>query len=232
MKSRNSPQIVPTDSVQEFAALVQSGIDSWTRAGELLVRMAENDHGIYSKIAKAHPSITISMLHAFERIGMKKTYAPLLADASAAGRALMELSFDEQKKYFHEPMEVVISVRGGSNVTKKKRLDELSKHEVRMVFGSGRLHTIDEQAWRFKEIEAVEIQKEKPPAAFVDYKTVEVGYYVITLNESGEPTIRRAPASMPNAHSIRLIPFDGGEKSAVILFYRTPREPRVAHPTP
>lgn len=206
-------------AIAQFGALVKRGVEAWTMAGEILVRLIAQDAGIFNKIMDAHPRITLQMLHAFERIGNKMVYPPLLADSSLAGRALMELPFEDQKKCWHEKLEVVTGFKDGKTLIAMKRIGEMSRDEVRMVFGKGNIRTRDEQVVRFKEIEAFEIQKEKPRPAFVDYKRVEIGHFMIVADDKNNLTIQPCPAST-KAHAVRVIPFQDGWKSAVCVFYR------------
>lgn len=204
----------PDAQILKFAQLIQGGIDAWTEAGKILVILIEKDSFCFAKIRASFPEISTDMLRVFERIGRKQIYAPLLADNSPAARHLLEMPYELQKKYFKEPIEVAVSWKNGVIKSAKKFLSELTKAEVKMVFGDGDIHSLDAQAWRLKDATS------PPKKITAESKTVDIGYFSLSADKAGNVTIMPCGKSSL-AQPVRVIPSKDGWKSAIIVFQRT-----------
>lgn len=138
-------------AIAEFSKLVQAGIESWTKAGEILVKLYAADKQVFQKIMASNPAISLDTLLCFLRIGKKEVYPMLLADSSYGAKRLVEMPYDVQVKYAHEPIEVVTEINNGKVVTAKKPVNQLSRSEIQRVFGKRCIHTIEQQAFRLPE---------------------------------------------------------------------------------
>lgn len=200
--------------IGEFAALVQKGIDAWTKAGELLVAILEEDPTCFEKITGTFPEISTDMLQAFERIGRKEIYAPLLADSSPGARRLLEMPYALQETYCRKPIEVAVAWKNGHIKSLKKRIGELSRAEVAIVFGRDEINSLDAQAWRLKEESKV-----LNPDPVTSVTTTEVGYFSITCDKAGKVNFEPCAKSLI-AQSVLLYPASDGWKSAIVLIQR------------
>lgn len=166
-----------SEKVAEFNTLIQSGIDSWTKAGEIISELYAQDENVFSKIRKISPRTSLDTLLCFLRIGQKKLYAPLLADNSMGARKLLDMPYDVQKKYAHEPIEVATDWNGG---VVKKAICELTRPELRIVFGDGCLHTIDQQKFRLPNNNPADTRRNPIKESA---KEIELGHFELSIKD-------------------------------------------------
>jgi hypothetical protein len=203
--------------ITRFVQLVQAGIQSWEKAGKILVQELEKDPNFKQAVKDASPEISSDLLDTFERIGRKQIYAPLLADSSPASRALLELPYEMQERYFNEPIPVLVGLSKGKQTVQNKKLGDLSRAEVRQVFSKGCIRTPEEQTWTFPEP-----KKPVKAATQILEKPVQVGYFKLDCDGKGNVTVTPTTHD-PRAQYVRIIP-KGGVGSdfhtTVLLFYR------------
>lgn len=201
----------------QFCKLVQDGIDCWKKAGEILVQMKAADPEIFDRLSESHSFLTREVLEGFERIGLGQIYAPLLADTSAGANMLLKCPYDVQEKYYREPIDVAVEWTTGKISSVKKRISRLSKREVRMVFShDGSINNLEQQAFRLKHA----APKNNDDS---NSKTVDVGYYSLTVNPNGEVEVKKC-AKNAIAQPVRVVQVDGGYKTSVIVFYKMKSE--------
>lgn len=142
--------IEETVSIETFVVLVKSGIELWSRAGEMLVALVETNPNVYSEIISRNSFITFDMLLAFERMGRKQIYPPLLMDNSHGAKRLLELPYEMQERYAKEPIEIVAGDTPDAP-TQKKYLKELSAYEAAVFFNGAGVRTLEQQREFVKE---------------------------------------------------------------------------------
>ena len=129
-----------------FTTLVNMGIEAWTKAGKLLVDFIEEHPNGHELILNECPSISIETLLSFERIGRREVSPKLLIDSSVGARKLSTMPFDEQQRYSVEPIEVLVGYyEGGKPMIERKMFNKLSAKEVRMVFGTIGVRSVETQ---------------------------------------------------------------------------------------
>lgn len=188
---------IPAISVENFVILVKDGINAWSQAGEILVKLVEENPNVYTEIIRKTPTITFEMLLAFERMGRKQIYPPLLMDSSPGAKRLLELPYDVQERCCKDPVEVVIDASNGVPVTAKKYIKELSEYESRVLFSSSAVRTIGEQA---EFVKTHNKQGRKPHVK----RAKVIGTYVLKVSPSGalvaEKTTEKALAAKIYLH--------------------------------
>lgn len=176
------------DQVSMFCDLMNRGVELWVAAGELLVKMVDQNPNAYSIIQREFPHVSIDTLLAFERIGRKEIFPYLLLDGSPGARKLVALPYDVQNKYYKQPVKVLVGWRNGKPLVEDKTVTQMSKFEADRAFSSRGLRTVDEQ------IDLLPKPTFKPSRTG-DYipkdKLVSVGSFRFIPDSRGHPTLQR-----------------------------------------
>ena len=210
--------------IDKFALFVRQGIDNWRNAGKLLVKMTATNPGAVARI-KERSGLSDSVLQTFARIGRNEIWPPLLVDSSLGARKLLECNYEDQKKYADAPIEVAIEWKGGKIKTVARKVSELSRAEVAIVFSNdGKVHTLDQQAWRLKSGQPEKKVQDLDPRgevknAPVRMVNVDIGYWSIVQKPDGTVTCEPCGRS-PIAQPVRVIPNGSGFRSAIVLYYK------------
>lgn len=209
-----SKAVVGHASIESFVALVQQGIDAWTKAGALLVEMLNSDPQLFAKIRAKYPDISLDTLTIFERIGRGMIYAPLLASGSAGARKLLGMPFEVQKQC-HGAAIPVVTLTAGKFAVERKRVDELSAKEAKRIFDFDCVLTEDQQKKRIMS----EIEDRKPMPVVVPpvrEKPSLIGFFAVSIDHSGNPTIKPC-LDNGRAYYAKL---SQGKKETVIQLFR------------
>jgi len=124
------------ERLEQFSHHINEGINSWVKAGQILVELVEDSKETYQEIMDIMPELSYDVLSRFEQIGRKQLYPKLLLSGSTGLRKLATLPYSEQVKYYEEPIDVVVEVNGGVDVLKVKAKD-LTPVQVKQVFHNG-----------------------------------------------------------------------------------------------
>lgn len=219
---RDLGEAVLERDIDRFSDLIRKGIDNWRTAGSLLVEMARTTTDLFKKIQDRNPNISLSTLETFMRIGRKEIWPPLLVDSSYGARRLMECNYDIQKKYSEEPIEVAIEWRGDKIRSIKKKISELSRSEIAIVFdGQGGMNNLEQQAFRLPS--SFRSSSRAPIAAPlqnpIQYKapvriSVDIGYFKLTAHKDGTVTSDPCEKSS-DAQPVRIV-----NNTATIVCYK------------
>ncbi len=122
----------------------RQGVESWTKAGELLVEMLDENPHAYDYILAACPTMNAAILGKLEAIG-RKTLHPQLLLTSGPGVSRMEkLPISMQERLLTEPVPLVVMTDNGPDILLVKAKD-MSPDQVRQVFDRDRIRTEGEQ---------------------------------------------------------------------------------------
>jgi hypothetical protein len=143
--------------INELFDLMRSGRDAWVKAGVLLVSMVEENPQTYEILIARNPQLRADTLELLERIGRKPEIVDLLLSDSYSSRKILNLPARDLDRATKQPLPVVTQTEGGPRVV-RKRLDEMSRTEVDLVFCGNQIRNADEQ------VEALQ-QKAKNEAA-------------------------------------------------------------------
>lgn len=214
MKSSQIPALPGKPPIEKFVSLVQAGIELWSSAGQLLVEMVNNDPNVYSEIMKRATFITFEMLLAFEKMGRKQIYPPLLMDNSPGAKRLLELPYDIQERFCKEPLDVVVEVMESGEVKKQhKYVKELSEFESRMVFNGDSVRSIPDQA-DFKKTHS---PRGRQPYTKKEDKENFIGNYSIKVSPSGAVVLEKSKSKLASK-SLFLRELEGSKQITISLF--------------
>lgn len=152
-------QIASISEIDEFAALIQRGIDSWVSAGKMLVKMRQQKFDIFLHIIAAHPWIELSALEMFCRIGEGKIHPRTLLLPPMLAEKVSRLPEPQQKEVLEKsPSEIkrmMLASNGRQNKGGPKLHQELGLSAKLPTAGFWKC-TMDSGSLTFKKCEANE----------------------------------------------------------------------------
>jgi hypothetical protein len=139
------------EAILEFIALFKQGVEAWIKAGEILVRLVEDDSHAYDYILKQCPQINAGILGRFEQMGRKTLHPQLLLTSSPGFSKLQRLPFSLQERYIEEPVPLVVHTDDGTDIL-LVQAKNMTKEQASQCFGQGRIRTEGEQkAWLMQQ---------------------------------------------------------------------------------
>lgn len=152
--------------IEQFTQLVQRGIDAWTEAGRLLVKMIEDNPNAKAEIVEACPDITEEILSRFEAIGRNQLHPKTLLNNSPGMRRLRSLPFSDQTRYLNSPVPVLVRTESGVD-TLQVAVQNLTHQQALQVFASGTVRSPEAQRAYLESRRAVAQSKIKTVAPYV-----------------------------------------------------------------
>jgi hypothetical protein len=147
-------EITLKDKLTQLGATIQQGIDSWTKAGQIIVSLLDDDKQTKEFIVDSIGSevITIDVLDQFERIGRKQIRPELLVADYPAAHHMMSLPFSDQGVLQRTAIDVVVMRDGDKADVLKVAAKDLTKDQCKQVFektssGKGLRSTGAQKAW-------------------------------------------------------------------------------------
>jgi hypothetical protein len=137
--------------ITAFIDLFKVGVDSWIKAGEILVELVEEDPHSYDYIIQQCPQLNAGILGRFEQMGRKSLHPQLLLTSSPGFARLQKLPYSLQERFIEEPIALIVHTEQGTDVLLVKAKD-LTKEQAAQVFAPNRLRTEGEQkAWMIQQ---------------------------------------------------------------------------------
>lgn len=173
--------IQPVQSnAERFAELVQQGINAWTEAGKLLVRMIEENPDAKEEIMERCPDVTEEILSRFEAIGRNQLHPKTLLNNSPGMRRLRQLPFSDQSRFLSEPVPVLVKTESGADIL-HVAVKDLTSTQASQVFSADGIRSAPAQrAW----LESRKSKKQKPVAVY------QIRGHKVTFNAGCEMTAR------------------------------------------
>ena len=111
------------------------GINSWTKAGEIVVKLVDEQGMSLEDIVQQANSelLNVNLLSQFERIGRKQVMPRLLVSNYPAAVHLQRLPLSEQKRLMDGSVELVVN-HGGKFDLLQVNVRHLTKHQCKQVF--------------------------------------------------------------------------------------------------
>ncbi len=135
------------EQIVQFTDLIQKGIDAWTDAGALLVKMLDANPSTRSIILESCADITEEILARFEGIGRKQIHPKTLLNNSPGMRRLRDLPYSEQERFLSTPVPLVIR-KGGSTDVLQVSIQNLTSDQATQVMSSDGVRTpAAQRAW-------------------------------------------------------------------------------------
>lgn len=197
-------------SIETFVVFVKSGIELWTKAGEVLVKLVESNPNVYSQIMASNPAITFEMLMSFERMGRRQIYPPLLMDNSPAAKVLMSLSYELQEKYCNAQLEVLTNWQNGQPIIQKKYLKEMNAKEARLVFDGDGARDIEKQ-------KSILTQPKVGRKPYGQNKKFSLGTFLVKTSPSGNVVLEKTDSNV-FSQPVQLHVKDGIHQGVIELF--------------
>ena len=135
---------VNTEKVQSFIDCFRQGVEAWTKAGEILVELVDEDPKAYDAITAKCPQVTPAILAKFEQMGRHMLHPQLLLGTSAGFQKLQKLPMSLQERYLEEPVELVVETDHGTDTLMVKAKD-MTRDQAQQAFGPNRVRTPGEQ---------------------------------------------------------------------------------------
>lgn len=145
---------VPDSSIDQFLTLVKAGVDSWTKAGKVLVELIDKDQTVFERILRKAPNFTVQELHHFELLGrgLIKPWTMLLPEQQR--KAVSKLPPKIQESLEKSCVPVVKPTKTGGFNVKPKKIQELTAQELKQVFDDGHIATRKQQEQHIQRLQA------------------------------------------------------------------------------
>lgn len=150
--------------VKEIIDLYREGVEAWTKAGEILVELVDEDPQTYDYIIQQEPRINTGVLSKLEQIGRKTLHPQLLMTSSPGYHKLKRLPFSLQERYTKERIPLLVHTESGTDVMLVDAKD-MTKEQAAQVFDRDRVRTQSEQKAWLMQHESNERKKHKPNPA-------------------------------------------------------------------
>jgi hypothetical protein len=137
--------LLPVPTIKQFAEALQAGRDSIKIACNILCALVDDNPNTYRDIQKQHPEISTNLLANLERVGRGAMNEALLFDSSPSAKRIALMPPGQQKALYEGTIKVV-SVSNGKTYVDDKKVTQLSRQEVAVVFTpDNQVRNIDEQ---------------------------------------------------------------------------------------
>lgn len=130
--------------INEFAELVQQGIECWFKAGQIVTRAIDSDPEWASKVTARYPQLTAEIIFRFEQIGRRQMLPQLLVSDCPGYRALRRLPYSMQEAVMSRGVEVLTCHNGDYDALMVEPIN-LTSNQCRQVFAANRIRSLAEQ---------------------------------------------------------------------------------------
>lgn len=149
--------------ITEFVALIAKGIECWTKAGEIVVRLVDESGMTIETIADQSNYLTEDIVAKFEQMGRKQLVPELLVLDYPATRHIAKLPYSEQRRLLDGTVELMVLTEKGSD-TLRVATENLTSAQCRQVFDGNTVRTVAAQRAWLQDRQ----QEERMRAAIVD----------------------------------------------------------------
>src|SRR5579862_1583816 len=102
-----NPKEITKEQARRLADFIQEGVESWVKAGKMLVQMVDANPNAYTIIQQECPHLSPNVLLAFEKIGRLEVCPWLLLDNSDGAKRLLQLPYKLQNEFYKKKVEVL-----------------------------------------------------------------------------------------------------------------------------
>jgi hypothetical protein len=140
----NNAIIENNSLIEDFVSLITKGIECWTKAGEIVVKLID-EHGFsIQSISSASTYLTDEMVGRFEQLGRKQIIPNLLVSDFPASKHLFRLPYSEQKRLIDGQVELLVVTDKGTE-TLMVDTENLTSAQCKQVFDKNALRSIGGQ---------------------------------------------------------------------------------------
>lgn len=197
------------DNIGNLIELINAGVELWTQAGEMLIRLRLKKPSIYADVMREDPRITVDMLATLEGIAHKRIYPYLLLSNNNGFRRLLEMPYADQVRYYKEPVELFVGHDSAHKpLIAHRMVAEMSPKEIAQAFGMEGVRSIKEQ---------MAIHKDKAPVIVTAPSTEKIETFRIQLTGDGE--FHAEPIKVPISQTV-LLKQEGDKLVADVTFFK------------
>lgn len=148
--------MVPSSKIDSFISKVEMGVQWFNDAGEMLVRMLDEDRDVFSDIIQQSNVhwITLDVLHVFEQIGRKKLAVEAMFLPKHVLNRIIDLPLSVQEGIATKQVRVTAGLREGNHTFVSKPAAKLTRREAATAIGPKGLRTPEQQAGLVTKIHA------------------------------------------------------------------------------
>ncbi len=135
--------------IEQFVQHVNAGVDSWEKAGSILVHLHDQDKNVFSKIIATHSFITRDMLDVFYNIGQGTLYPMVMLLPRSIIHHVRKMRYDAQKRVMSDPVQLVTRFSGDKPVIVRKPVAQLTAKEAEYALWKKGNRSVD---WQIKHL--------------------------------------------------------------------------------
>ena len=146
----------------QLVKYIQSGLDSWVKAGEVIKNLIDHDGHSVAEISDA-TGIPIPVIGKLESLGRKLILPQLLIAAWPAATLIPQLSYSQQEQAVEEGVELLLD----NGDTLKVKAENLTYNQAKQVIGGGSIRSLAAQkAWLEEEKKKASVSVKKAVASY------------------------------------------------------------------
>lgn len=130
--------------IGDFVSLITKGIECWTQAGELVVKLIDEHDLSVQDISQASEYLTDEIVGRFEQLGRKQIIPNLLISDFPASKHLFRLPYSEQKRLIDGTVELLVVTDTGTE-TLMVQTENLTPSQCKQVFDRTAIRSIGAQ---------------------------------------------------------------------------------------
>ena len=132
------------NDLERLQQCLHSGMAAWVEAGEIVVRILEDDKDGIHVLTQALPELSEDIFYTLERLGKRQLHPRLLVTDNPGMKRLQSLSYAQQCRLLEEPVDVLIKNKDRID-TLKVRVENLTPAQCRQVFAPHSLRDLASQ---------------------------------------------------------------------------------------
>ena len=130
--------------VGEIVALITRGIECWSKAGEIVVKLIDEQRMTIPEIAGNSEFLTEDIVARFEQLGRKQILPQLLVADYHAARHVIKLPYSEPSRAAKDGVELLV-VNGEGHSTLKVAIENLTSLQCKQVFAKDSIRSLPAQ---------------------------------------------------------------------------------------
>lgn len=210
--SSGSPSERPSATIESFVGFVAAGVGGFLEAGKQLVELHEKDAGVFAKIIRHAPWITMDMLMTLLRVGRREIHpALLLYSGRKVFDRLAALPYERQETVVNNPVEMgKLMQQSAKQIRVENRRVAADWHQK--VSGPSQIdghHLLTERTAARMGGPTMAVKPAEAPV------TKEHGLYMIVLKTGKNPQFFKRTGAPINAQRVRLDP-DPDDPAAMV----------------
>jgi hypothetical protein len=130
--------------VGEIVSLITRGIECWSKAGEIVVKLIDDHRMTIPEIAGNSEFLTEDIVARFEQLGRKQILPQLLVADYPAAKHVIKLPYSEQSRAVDEGIELLVMGDEGHS-TLKVAISNLTPLQCKQVFAKDAIRSLPAQ---------------------------------------------------------------------------------------